>query len=72
MEGVVAFVTYLHRNGTTQQSAAIMVSLTSLSSKAPEFLSSAITVELQMRTIKAMTTNTNCQYIQGRRNLCRL
>lgn len=61
MKGVVAFVTYSHRKGTTQQSAEIMAALSSLSAETQGFLSSTITMELQMSTIKAMTKNTNCQ-----------
>jgi len=61
MKGVVAFATYSHRKGQTQQSAAIMASFNPLTSENGLFVRSAITTELQMRTIKAMITNTNCQ-----------
>jgi hypothetical protein len=50
-----------HRKGTTQQSAAIMASLSCLLPEALELFSFAIKTELQIRTITAMITNTSCQ-----------
>jgi hypothetical protein len=63
MKGVVTFVTYSRRKGTMQQSAAIMASITSLNTTSgfEEFLSPPITTELEMKTAKAMITNTYCQ-----------
>jgi hypothetical protein len=63
MKGVIAFVTYSHRKGTTQQSAAIMASLTGVYEYPGTIKNIGFPsrVELQMRTITAMITNTNCQ-----------